>query len=88
MPLERVAYFEQAPTDRKFKVIGYVAPPPEAFHTFPEFANAIRAAGALHGADAVFIDSQKESSRWEFGVFGGSNRRELNVRGKAIVWEK
>ena len=57
---ERVAYLDAPPTDRKYRVIGYVAPPSRRFHSPGELLNAIRAAASLYGGDAVFVDNQKE----------------------------
>lgn len=92
VPIEQVAFFEKAPQDRSYKVIGHIAPHPEAFDTYPEFVNAIRAAGSLHGADAVFIDSQDVQQSWNFRFNswggGGGVQRHVIIRAKAIIWDK
>ena len=51
---------------------------------------AMRREAAKHGADAIFIESQSESSGWKFsggplGASGGSVK-DVAFRAKAIVW--
>ncbi len=92
VPLEQVAFLDKSPENRAFQVIGLITPHPEAFKTFPEVVNAIRAAASLHGADAVFIDSQQVDKSWQFSFNqwggGGGVRRQIYTKAKAIVWDK
>jgi hypothetical protein len=92
VPLDQVAYLDTTPTNRAFTVIGFVSPHPDAFKSYPEIVNAMRAAGSLHGADAVFIDSQSVNEGWKFSFNqwggGGGKYRKIAMRAKVIVWEK
>jgi hypothetical protein len=92
VPLEHVVFLDNAPTDRKYRLIGYVSPPIRKFHSWGESLNAVRAAASLYGADAVFLDSQKELEGWgfsasQYGASGGK-WRDVQIRAKAIVWEQ
>ena len=59
-----------------------------------ETLNAVRAAASLYGADAVFVDSQQEVlqgwafSASQYGASGGGGGKSVQIRAKAIVWEK
>jgi hypothetical protein len=44
----QVAFLEAEPTNRKFVVLGIIAPPDDKFDSFGETVNAIRAAAALY----------------------------------------
>jgi hypothetical protein len=88
----QVAFLEAAPTDRKFIVLGIVAPPDDKFDSFGETVNAIRAAAALYGADAVFLVSEEEGEKWGFragaGGASGGKSSTRKIRAKAIAWVK
>jgi len=88
----QVAFLEGEPTDRKFIVLGIVAPPDDKFDSFGETVNAIRAAVALYGADAVFLVSEEEGEKWGFraggGSAGGGKGTTHKIRAKAIAWVK
>lgn len=92
---EQVQFLESPPTDRKFKVIGIVAPPDDKFDSFGEAVNAIRGSAGLQGADAVFLISEEEGDKWGFRASGGSGAMGASggksttrkLRAKAIVWE-
>ena len=92
VPIDQVAFFEKAPEDRPYKVIGHVTPHPEAFDTYPDWVKAIRAAASLHGADAVFIDSQDIKESWfvRFNTLRARGGKEMQIsyRAKAIIWDK
>jgi hypothetical protein len=88
----QVAFLEAEPTDRKFIVLGIVAPPDAKFDSFGETVNAIRASAALFGADAVFLVSEEEGDRWGFraggGAASGGKKTTQKIRAKAIAWVK
>jgi len=54
-----------------------------------ETLNAVRAAASLYGADAVFLDSQKDLgfSASQNDV-SGRKWRDVQIRAEAIVWEQ
>lgn len=89
---EQVAFLEAVPTDRKFVVLGIVAPPDDKFDSFAQTINEIRAAAALYGADAVFLVSEEEGEKWSFRAGGlgasGGKKSTQKVRAKAIAWVK
>jgi len=91
VPLEHVAYLDAAPTNRAFQVLGYVSPPAGMGRSWAGLINAVRACASVHGADAVFLDSEREFQGWGFGFIGqgggGGSFRKLQVRAKAIAWE-
>jgi hypothetical protein len=70
-------------------VLGIVAPPDDKFDSFGETVNAVRAAAALYGADAVFLISEEEGDRWGFRVGGGAasggKKTTQKTRAKAIA---
>lgn len=86
----QVAFLEGEPTDRKFVVLGIVAPPDDKFDSFGETVNAIRASAALFGADAVFLISEEEGEKWGFraggGAASGGKKTTQKIRAKAIAW--
>lgn len=86
---DHVAYLEEMP-DRPFVVIGIITPPPGEYETEAEAVKAMRREAAKHGADAIFIESQSESSGWKFsaGRFGasGGSVKDMAFRAKAIAW--
>jgi hypothetical protein len=90
--LEQVAFLESEPKDRKFIVLGIVAPPDDKFDSFGETVNAVRAAAGLFGADAVFLISEEEGEKWGFhaggGAAGGGKSTTRKIRAKAIAWVK
>jgi hypothetical protein len=89
---EQVAFLESEPKDRKFIVLGIVAPPDDKFDSFGETVNAVRAAAALYGADAVFLISEEEGEKWGFHAgglgAGGGKSSTHKIRAKAIAWVK
>jgi hypothetical protein len=86
---EHVVYLDEMPT-KPYDVIGIITPPAGEYETEAEAVKAMRREAAKHGADAIFIESQTESSGWKFsgGPFGASGGSVKNVafRAKAIVW--
>ncbi len=72
--------------------IGYVCPPAGRFRSWGELLNAIRAAASLYGADAVYVDQQKEMEGWGFSINqwggGGGKWRTVQVRATTVVWEE
>ena len=96
VPCEQVAFLESAPTGRKYRVLGVVAPPVNKYRSYGEMINAARASASLHGADAVYLVSEKEVefNSWGFqagGGFaggGGAKGKTVQVYLKAIVWEQ
>jgi hypothetical protein len=86
----QVAFLESEPKDRKFKVVGIIAPPDDKFDSFGETVNAVRGAAGLYGADAIFLISEEEGEKWGFhaggGTAGGGKQTTRKVRAKAIVW--
>ena len=95
VPCDRVAFLDAPPTNRNYRVLGWVSPPAGAFRSWGEAINATRAAASLHGADAVFIVDQKEIefSGWGFSAGGGfasgGHRKGKTVQfwAKVIAWE-
>jgi hypothetical protein len=89
VPLEHVAYLEVLP-DKPYDVIGIITPPAGEYDTEAQAVKAMRREAAKHGADAIFVESQTESSGWKFsgGPFGASGGSFKNAvfRAKAIVW--
>jgi hypothetical protein len=85
----QVAFLEAEPADRKFIVLGIVAPPDDKFDSFGETVNAIRGA---NGADAVFLVSEEEGEKWAFragaGGASGGKSSTRKIRAKAIAWVK
>jgi hypothetical protein len=61
---DQVRFLESEPTDRKFKVVGIIAPPDDKFDSFGETINAVRSLAGLYGADAVFLISESEGEKW------------------------
>ncbi|MGH9368803.1 MAG: hypothetical protein ACRD3M_14150 [Thermoanaerobaculia bacterium] len=92
--VSQVAFLEKEPTDRKFKVIGIVAPAESEYDSYAEAINAARLSAALHGADAIFLISDEEGEKWGFkvsrdaigGSAGGGSGKTFKIRAKAIVW--
>ena len=88
----QVAFLESEPKDRKFIVLGIVAPPDDKFDSFGETVNAVRAAAGLFGADAVFLVSEEEGDKWGFRAGGGGasggKSTTRKIRAKAIAWVK
>jgi len=86
----QVAFLESEPKDRKFKVVGIIAPPDDKFDSFGETVNAVRGAAGLYGADAIFLISEEEGEKWGLhaggGIAGGGKQTTRKVRAKAIVW--
>jgi hypothetical protein len=87
---DHVQYLDEAPT-RPYEVLGIITPPEGEYDTDAEMVRAMRRVGAKHGADAIFIESQSESSGWKFdsgflGAKGGSTRN-VHARAKAIAWK-
>lgn len=76
---------------KPFHVIGIVTPPEGEYETEAEAVKAIRNEAAKHGADAILIESQSESTGWKFdsGILGakGSTVRNMKIRAKAIVFD-
>jgi hypothetical protein len=89
---DQVAFLETEPTDRKFVVLGIVAPPDDKFDSFGEAVNAIRETAAYFGADAVFLVSEEEGEKWGFhagaGGASGGKSTTRKIRAKAIAWVK
>lgn len=91
---EQVAFLESEPKDRKFVVLGIIAPPDDKFDSFGETVNAIRGAAGLFGADAVFLISEDEGEKWGFHASGslygsgasGGKSTTHKIRAKAIAW--
>ena len=86
---EHVAYLDEMPT-KPYDVLGIITPPSGEYETEAEAVKAMRREAAKHGADAIFIESQSESSGWKFsggplGASGGSVK-DVAFRAKAIVW--
>lgn len=85
-----VQYLE-APPDRPYDVIGIITPPMDDFETEAQAVSAIRKEAARHGADAIFIESQREHEGWGFsaGMFGAGGGSGVSVayRAKAIAWK-
>ena len=70
--VEHVQYLEAAP-DKPLDVIGIITPPVDEYDTEAQAINAMRQEAAKHGADAIFVESQTESSGWKFSSgFGGA----------------
>lgn len=86
---DHVVYLEEMPT-KPYTVVGIITPPTGEYDTEAEAVKAMRREAAKHGADAIFIESQSESSGWKFnaGPFGGSggSSKDVAFRAKAIVW--
>lgn len=89
-PVSEVHFLESEPKDRKFKVIGIIGPPDDLYESFGALVNALRQVAAERGADAIFLISEQEGSKWGFGADGigahGGSRTTHQVRAKAIVW--
>ncbi|HEV2728418.1 MAG TPA: hypothetical protein VGV15_00170 [Terriglobales bacterium] len=89
VPLEHVAYLEELP-NKPYEVIGIITPPAGEYETEAQAVKAMRREAARHGADAIFVESQTESSGWKYsaGPFGASGGTFKNAifRAKAIVW--
>jgi len=87
---DHVQYLDEPPT-RAYEVLGIITPPEGEYETDAAMVRAMRREGAKHGADAIFIESQSESSGWKFdsGFLGakGSTTRNVHARAKAIVWK-
>jgi hypothetical protein len=53
--------------------------------------NAVRAAASLYGANAVYIDQEREMEGWGFNINqwggGGGKWRTVQVRATAVVWD-
>jgi hypothetical protein len=84
-----VVYLE-APPQRPFEVIGIITPPADEYDTEAEAVKDMLGIAAKKGADAIFIESQSQSSGWQFGTVGGlsgGSFNELQIRAKAIVWK-
>jgi len=62
VPYEHVEFLLKKPTDRKFRVIGYVMPTEWKLWYAPtrEAIKAAKAAGSLYGADAVYFVDPEE----------------------------
>jgi hypothetical protein len=90
VPASHVQFLE-APPDRPFEVIGIITPPVDEYETEAEAVRAILKEAARHGADAIFIESQKEHEGWGFsaGMFGASGGSGMSTayRAKAIIWK-
>jgi hypothetical protein len=86
----QVQYLEAVP-DRPFIVLGIITPPEDEYETEAEAVKAIREVAAKHGADAILIESQSESTGWKFdsGILGakGSTVKNMKFRAKAIAWK-
>jgi len=93
VPYERVAFLDAPPSDRQYRVIGYICPPVGKFHSWGERLNATRAAASLYGADAVYIDQQSEGELWSFkvnqwgGGGSGGKYKDVHIRAVAIAYE-
>lgn len=48
--------------DKPYEVIGIITPPDDEYETEAEAVHAMRMEAAKHGADAVFIESQTQTS--------------------------
>jgi hypothetical protein len=83
---EHVAFLDEAPT-KPFIVLGLITPPEGEYETEAEAVRAIRKEAAKHGADAVFIEDQKEGTGWSFHGTKGGSFRTLTIRAKAIAWK-
>lgn len=87
---EHVQYLEAVP-DRPFIVLGIITPPEGEYETEAEAVKAIRKEAAKHGADAIMIESQSESTGWKFdsGILGakGSTIKNMKIRARAIAWK-
>jgi hypothetical protein len=92
-PFENVTFLEAIPTNRTYRVVGLISPPDGKFKSYAQAINCLRAAAALHGADAVFLDEGDDiQSRGFRGGYmdtqpGKPKVMRLSVRAKAIVWE-
>lgn len=88
--VQYVAFLEKEPTDRAFKVIGIVAPPDDYFDSYAATINGIRETAGLFGADAVFLISEEEGSKWGVSRSRGEagSDETHKIRAKAIVWVK
>ena len=87
---EHVQYLEQIPA-KPFHAIGIITPPEGEYETEAEAVKAIRKEAAKHGADAILIESQSESTGWKFdsGILGssGGTVKNMRIRAKAIVFD-
>jgi hypothetical protein len=88
--LEQVAFLQEPP-DKPYTVVGIITPPPGEYDTEAEAVKAIRRVAALHGASAVYIESQTTAEGWKFsaspwGASGGTDN-DVIFRAKAIVWK-
>lgn len=89
--LESVAYLQEPPS-KPYTVVGIITPPAGEYETEAEAVKAMRRLAALHGADAVFIESQSVAEGWRFvaspwGAAGGT-ADDVIFRAKAIVWNQ
>lgn len=87
--VEHVQYLE-APPDKPYDVVGIITPPVDEYDTEAQAIKDMREVAAKHGADAIFVESQTESSGWRFSSgFGGAKGgtfKGVAYRAKAIVW--
>lgn len=85
------AIFLEAPPRRPFEVIGIITPPAGEYETEAEAVKEMLAQADKHGADAIFLESQSESSGWKveggFRSISGGSFSEWHFRAKAIVWK-
>jgi len=77
VPYEHVEFLPKKPTDRTFRIIGYVVPTKwKLGHDKTEGAiKAARAAGSLYGADAVYFVGREDAPHMP------------ELTAAAIVWE-
>ena len=72
-------------------MLGIITPPEGEYETEAQVVKAIRKEAAKHGADAIMIESQSESTGWKFdsGILGakGSTIKNMRMRAKAIAWK-
>jgi hypothetical protein len=55
--------------------------------TEAEAVKAMKAVGAKHRADAIYVESQSESGGWKWSGTSGGSFSDLHFRAKAIVWK-
>ena len=77
---DHVVFLERRPEDRRFMILGYFVPTTWKFlGAQSEMINAARAAGALHGADAVFLTDPQD--------LPGGEYQKARFTAALIVWE-
>jgi hypothetical protein len=90
-PYPNVAYFSSPPTNAPFRVIGYIMPPSGEFRSWSQLLNAVRGSASLYGADAVFVDDQRDLNGWGFNASrayaSGGSKQSVQIRAVAITFK-